>query len=87
MICPRCDCHHDPKEKTIFVPERPRWCDDCLKELQEGRIWVTRFACEDVLGCLGIGNGEDLAQLPLETDFPAATAWIILERIREGVFA
>jgi hypothetical protein len=46
-----------------------------------------RESCEDVLGCLGIGNAERLNHLANDADFEAATAGIILESIRDGVFA
>lgn len=87
MICPRCDCHHEQGEKRRAEPEKPQWCDDCLEEFQEGRIAVRRRSCEDVLGLLGIGNGERLHGLPDHADFEAETAGLILAAIREGVLS
>ena len=87
MICPRCEFHHDAREKTRFEPEKPQWCDDCLSELQEGRIGVRRVSCEDVLGILGIGNGATLSHLDDAADFEAETAGMIRGAIQAGVWS
>jgi hypothetical protein len=87
MICPRCDVHHEANEKTRFEPEKPQWCDECLEDLQEGRIMTRRFSCEDVLGTLGIGNGGCLSGFDDTVDFEAETADLILQSIKAGVWA
>ena len=82
MICPRCGSHHD--SGFSIYPRKEEWCVACHREFTEGRVHARRDSCEEVLGCLGIGDGLMLSHLDDAADFEAATAGLIMTAVRGG---
>jgi hypothetical protein len=54
--------------------------------MKDHNIITRRETCEDVLGVLGIGNGERLHYLADDMDFEAETAGLIVAAIKSGCF-